>query len=71
MKYVLFALLSLSVAQAALAQSVPVPRFGSCPTGTSSQGGSCVPQGRTQVFVNGDGPCPLGWTRSARFYCVR
>jgi hypothetical protein len=70
MKYVLFALLSLSVAQASLAQSVPVPRYGSCPTGTSTQGGSCVPQGRTQVYYQGGGPCPLGWT-SSKGYCVR
>ena len=71
MKSVLFCSLSLFVAQVALAQSVPVPRYGSCPTGTSSQGGACVPRGNTQVFVNGDGPCPSGWTRSARYYCVR
>jgi hypothetical protein len=42
-----------------------------CKTGTTSQGGACVPRGNTQVFVNGDGPCPAGWTRSARYYCVR
>jgi hypothetical protein len=70
MKYVLFAFLSLSVSQAALAQSVPVPRVGSCPTGTYSSGGSCVPTGGTQVYYNGGGSCPLGWT-SSKDYCVR
>jgi hypothetical protein len=70
MKYVLFALFSLGVAQVALAQSVPVPRFGSCPTGTYTSNGSCVPQGGTQVYWNGGGPCPTGWT-SSKGYCVR
>ena len=70
MKYVLFALASLAIGQVALAQSLPVPRFGSCPTGTSSQGGSCVPRGGVQVYYQGGGSCPLGWT-SSKGYCVR
>lgn len=70
MKYVLFALAALTVGQVALAQSIPVPRYGSCPTGTSTQGGSCVPAGGTQVYYNNGGSCPLGWTRS-KGYCVR
>ena len=70
MKYVLFALLSLTLPQAALAQSVPVPRVGSCPTGTASQGGSCVPRGGVQVYYQGGGPCPAGWV-SSKNYCVR
>ena len=72
MKTTLFALIALAIGQVALAQSLPVARVGgSCPTGTYSSGGSCVPRGNVQVFVNGDGPCPAGWTRSARYYCVR
>jgi hypothetical protein len=71
MKYVLFCSASLLLAQVVLAQGTPVPRYGNCPTGTDSQGGACVPRGNRQVFVNGDGPCPAGWTRSARVYCVR
>jgi hypothetical protein len=71
MKPFLFCLGACLTAQAVLAQSVPVPRYGSCPTGTGSQGGACVPRGNTQVFVNGDGPCPAGWVRSARYYCVK
>lgn len=70
MKPVLFCLASLLTAQASLAQSMPVPRYGQCPTGTSSQGQSCVPRGGTQVYWQGGGPCPLGWT-SSKGYCVR
>lgn len=70
MKSLLFALASVCLAEAALAQSVPVPRFGSCPTGTDAQGGACVPRGDRQVFVT-EGQCPAGWTKSARYYCVR
>lgn len=72
MKYVAFCSFALLVGQMALAQSVPVPRVGgSCPTGTTSSNGSCVPRGNTQVFINGGGSCPAGWTRSATYYCVR
>jgi hypothetical protein len=70
MKYVLFALFSFGVAQVALAQSIPVLRQGQCPTGTYASGNSCVPQGDTQVYWNGGGSCPLGWT-SSKGYCVR
>ncbi len=72
MKAFLFCLGSVIAAQATLAQSVPVPRVGgSCPTGTYSSSGSCVPTGSTQVYLNGGGGCPAGWTRSASYYCVR
>jgi hypothetical protein len=72
MKSFLFCLGTVCIAQSVLAQSVPVPRVGgSCPTGTRSSSGSCVPVGDTQVYLSPDGTCPLGWTRSARYYCVR
>ena len=72
MKPALFCLAACLFGQVALAQVMPVPRVGgSCPTGTSYSNGACVPRGNTQVFVNGGGSCPAGWTRSARYYCVR
>lgn len=72
MKPLLFCLGACLIGQTVLAQSVPVPRVGgSCPRGTYTQSGSCVPVGSTQVYLNGGGSCPLGWTRSARYYCVR
>ena len=71
MKMVLLVIFALGINQVAFAQSLPVAKYGQCPTGTYSSGGSCVPRGNVQVFVNGDGPCPAGWTRSARYYCVR
>jgi hypothetical protein len=72
MKSLIFCFAVCLTGQVALAQSTPVPRVGgSCPTGTYSSSGSCVPTGNTQVYVNGGGSCPLGWTKSARYYCVR
>lgn len=70
MKATVFALFALCIGQVALAQSVPVMKVGQCPTGTASQGGSCVPVGNTQVYYNNGDQCPLGWTRS-KGYCVR
>jgi hypothetical protein len=70
MRYVVFCSLSLLVGQLALAQSAPAPRIGTCPTGTSTQGSSCVPRGGTQVYYNGGSPCPLGWV-SSKGYCVK
>ena len=70
MKTTIFALIALSIGQVALAQNLPVAKYGQCPTGTYSSGGSCVPQGGSQVYWNGGGPCPVGWT-SSKGYCVR
>ena len=72
MKAFIFCLGACLVGNAVLAQSVPVPKVGGgCPTGTYSSNGSCVPRGDTQVYLNGGSTCPVGWTRSATYYCVR
>jgi len=63
-------ILAMAFGSAALAQSTPVYRQGQCPTGTYTSGSSCVPVGGTQVYWNGGGSCPLGWT-SSKGYCVR
>jgi len=54
-----------------LLASTPVPRFGSCPSHTSTQGGSCVPNPGYTVYLNSNprSGCPLGWTSSGN-YCV-
>jgi hypothetical protein len=70
MKATLFCLASVLTAQVVLAQGTPVQRVGQCPTGTTTSGSVCVPRGDTQVFFNGGGSCPQGWTRSKN-YCVR
>ena len=70
MKMVLLVLFALGINQVAFAQSLPVAKYGQCPTGTYSSSGSCVPQGGTQVYWNGGSPCPVGWT-SSKGYCVR
>jgi hypothetical protein len=70
MKTTLFALVALAIGQVALAQSLPVMKYGQCPTGTYASSGSCVPRGGAQVYWNGGSPCPPGWT-SSKGYCVR
>jgi len=70
MKSTLFCLFSLALAQVALAQNVPVLKYGQCPVRTSAQGNACVPVQGTQVFWNGGATCPVGWTRSGQ-YCER
>lgn len=73
MKYVVFCSFALLVSQIALAQSLPVPEIGSCPTYTFSSGGSCFPVGNHQVYLNPSGqPCGQGWIRSGNGnYCVK
>lgn len=72
MKPFLFCLTAVGVGQIVLAQGLPVPQIqGRCPTGTYSSGNSCLATGNTEVYVNGEGSCPQGWTKSAKFYCVR
>ena len=68
MKALLIVLLGLCAQ--ANAQGIPVYRQGQCPTGTYTSGNSCVPTGNQQVYYNGGGPCPQGWT-SSKGYCVR
>jgi hypothetical protein len=63
-------LASLLLAAPALAQGTPVPKYGQCPTHTSTQGGSCVPNPGYTVWWNNDQQCPVGVTKS-KGYCVR
>ena len=70
MKSFFFCLASVLVAQAALSQGTPIQKVGQCPSRTYSSGDVCVPTGDTQVFFNGGGSCPQGWT-SSKQYCVR
>ena len=62
--------ISLFFAPVALAQGVPVPKYGQCPTHTSTQGGSCVPNPGYIVWWNNNQQCPVGVTKS-KGYCVR
>ena len=71
MKPLFFCLASVLAAQVVSAAGVPVQKIGnSCPTGTDTTRNSCVPTGNTLVFIT-DGGCPVGWTKSARYYCVK
>jgi len=72
MKASLFCLGACLIGQVALAQNLPAPKVGSCPRYTYSSGGSCVPNGNHQVYLNSNrsSGCPLGWTSSGN-YCVR
>ena len=72
MKMKLIIVLTMVLGSLAHAQGTPVPKIGgSCPTGTRTSQGSCVPVGNTQVFITSGG-CPQGWVRSGNGnYCVR
>ena len=70
MKSFIHCLGTLLFAQSTFAQGIPVYRQGQCPTGTYTSGNSCVPTGNRQVYYNGGGSCPLGWT-SSKNYCFR
>lgn len=70
----LIIILAVALGAPALAQSTPVPKIGgTCPTGTVSSGGSCLPSGNTQVYLNPSRqPCGIGWVRSGNgYYCVK
>ena len=74
MKTFILCLGAVLVGNAVLAQSVPVPKIGrSCPSGTYSSGGSCVPTANNQVYLNPSrSSCPQNWVRSGNGnYCVR
>jgi hypothetical protein len=73
MKQLLFCFTALTAAalSGVSAAGVPVQKIGnSCPTGTYTTRDICVPTGNTLVFIT-DGGCPVGWTKSARYYCVK
>ena len=58
----------LLAAPTALAQGTPVPKYGQCPTHTSTQGGSCLPNPGYKVWWNNNDPCPVGVTEVGAFY---
>lgn len=62
--------ISLFFAPVALAQGVPVPKYEQCPTHTSTQGGSCVPNSGYSIYWNDGRQCPVGWW-SSKGYCWR
>ena len=70
MKTFILCLGAVLAGNAVLAQSVPVYRYGQCPTSTYASGNSCVPVNNSQVYWNGGGFCPQGWT-SSKGYCYR
>ena len=66
----LFPLVVALTGTSALAQGTPVPRYGSCPTHSQTQGGSCFPNPGYSIWWNNDQQCPNGVLRS-KGYCVR
>ena len=68
MKIIIAAFIFLS--SSALAQSMPAPNYGNCPSGSYSSGNSCVPKKGKMIFWNnGSSNCPGGWYSSSG-YCV-
>jgi hypothetical protein len=55
----------------ALAQSMPLPKIGQCPSGYRESGGYCAPMNdRAQPAIPKRGQCPSGWAHSGA-YCLR
>ena len=54
----------------AVAQPLPLPKTGSCPSGYTESGGFCSPMRRdAPVAVPKVGQCPSNWTQSGA-YCI-
>lgn len=69
--HALAALLLSAFASHALAQPMPVPKQGQCPSGYRESGGYCAPM--TDSAPNAipkSGQCPSGWRQSGS-YCIR
>jgi hypothetical protein len=65
------ALVLLASLATAVAQPLPVPKVGSCPSGYSESGSFCAPMRRDAPAAGrkGQGQCPAGWMQSGA-YCV-
>jgi hypothetical protein len=58
------------LAPAALAQPLPLPKTGQCPSGYRESGGYCAPTSdRAPVAVPKVGQCPSNWMQSGN-YCI-
>jgi hypothetical protein len=55
----------------ALAQPLPQPKVGSCPSGYVQSGSFCAPMRRDApaAILKSSGQCPSGWAQSGA-YCV-
>lgn len=71
MTRIAFAIVVLAaLALPALAQPLPVPKAGQCPSGYASEAAYCVPMRRdAPVAVPKVGQCPSGFMQSGN-YCV-
>jgi hypothetical protein len=64
-------IIAVALASSALAQPLPVPKTGPCPSGYRESGGVCAPTSdRSAVAVPKRGQCPSGWASLAH-YCVQ
>ena len=54
----------------ALAEPLPQPKIGQCPSGYRESGGYCVPMNdKAPAAMSKTGQCPSGWMQS-RDYCI-
>jgi hypothetical protein len=64
-------LFALLIVTEALAEPLPQPKVGTCPTGYRDNGGYCAPTSlRSPVAIRKHGPCPSNWVQSGD-YCVQ
>jgi len=69
MKTALLIVVALTPALA-LAQPLPQPKVGQCPSGYRESGGYCAPTSeRAPAAVPKRGQCPANWTQSGN-YCI-
>jgi hypothetical protein len=60
----------LSLGAAAIAQPLPQPKVGTCPSGYRESGGYCAPTSeRARAAVPKVGQCPSNWMQSGA-YCI-
>ncbi len=65
-----FAIVAVASAGPALAENLPLPKNGVCPTGYRQSAQYCVPNANAKPAVQKQGPCPTGYRQSGN-YCVK
>jgi hypothetical protein len=70
MKSLLATLALITTTTLALAEPLPLPKVGSCPSGYRESGGYCAPMSdRAPAAIVKTGSCPSGWMQSGS-YCI-
>jgi hypothetical protein len=64
-------IIAIALSSPALAEPLPQPKVGNCPSGYRDSGGYCAPTSdRSAVAVPKQGQCPSGYAQSGA-YCLQ